>query len=234
MLMRFSRRVWRKLVSFHRASQAVAAVEFAVVLPFAILLYFGAAEVADGVVVSRKISMVTRTLVDLTSQQPAWSQDLSYPTPQTPLTASTLSTIMTGSATLLYPKASTSLTMTLSAVDIANTITGVCCSATVRWSYTQGGTLRPCGVLLTPGDNGATGQVRTFPTDLMPIGTPLPSTLHFLVADVGYTYQPIATSGYLNFAPTMARVEYMMPRSIGQVITGALPLTGAQHGLVCY
>ena len=233
MLAEISRRAWRKLVDFHRTNRAVAAIEFAIVVPVALLLYFGAAEVADGVIASRKVSLVTRTLVDLTSQQPAWSQDLSYPTPQTPLTADTLSTIMTGAASLMYPKSTTTLAMTISAVDVANTVAGTCCSATVRWSYTQGGTLRPCG-FLTPGSNGATGQGSTFPTDLMPVGTALPSTLHFLVADVGFTYQPVVTSGYLSFAPTMARVEYMMPRSVGQVITSALPLSGAQHGLICY
>lgn len=234
MLRAFAMHLFRSLGVFWRSKRAVAAVEFALVLPFALALYVGAAEVADGVMTSRKVSTVTRTLVDLTSQQQTSSQLLSVPAPPAAVPATTLSTLMTAAATLLYPEPTGALKMTLSAIDVANTSAGVCCTATVRWSFTQGGTLRPCAVNLSAGADGATGQLTTFPTDLMPVGTPLPSILHFIVADVSYVYQPIMSTKLLNFMPSMARTEYMMPRSVGQVITGSLPASGAQVGQVCY
>ena len=227
-------RLGRLGAAFARNRRAVAAVEFAVVLPVALLLYVGAAEVADGVMASRKTTTVTRALVDLTSQQLTSSQLLSTPTPPNATPATTLATILTAASTLLYPEPTGSLQMTLSAIDVTNAALGVCCTATVRWSFTQGGTLRPCGVLLTPGPDGTSGPTSTFPTDLLPVGTVLPTILHFIVADVSYTYQPIMSTRLLNFVPTMVRTEYMMPRSVGQVLTGALPASGTQHGQLCY
>ena len=221
------------LGTFWRHRRGSAVVEFAIILPVAIMVYIGAAEVSDGVMTSRKVSTLTRTLVDLLSHQPTSPQATS-PAATFPVSATTLSTLLTSSATLLFPKPTASLVMTISAVDVANTALGVCCTATVRWSFTQGGTLRPCNMTLLPGPDGAIGQLTTFPTDLLPVGTPLPSTLHYLVADVAYTYQPIFGTSLLTFAPRMTRTEYMMPRTIGQVTTATLPTSGAQYGAVCY
>ena len=230
----FCRRFVTVLRSFWAARNAVAAVEFAIVVPVALMIYVGAAEVADGVMTSRKVSLVTRTLVDLTSQQATSTQILSTPTPSNALTAATLSSLMTSSQMLLSPEPLGSLTMTLTAVDVSNTLLGVCCVATVRWSYTQNGTLRPCRPFITAAPVGTAPTATTVPTQLLPTNTPLPQTVSYIIADVSYTYQPIMNTNLLNFAPAMQRTEYMMPRTVGQVVTGALPSTGTQHGLVCY
>ena len=46
----------------------VAAVEFAMVLPLMLVLFFGTNEFAAGVAVNRKVTLMARTLSDLTSQ----------------------------------------------------------------------------------------------------------------------------------------------------------------------
>ena len=227
-------RVLAFLGAFLRARAAVAAVEFAIVVPVALILYVGAAEVADGVMTSRKVSNVTRTLADLTSQQSTSSQTLSTPTPPSAVTATTLSTLLASSQMLLSPEPLGSLTMTLSAIDVRNTLLGVCCNATVRWSFTQNGTLRPCNVAITPYVTGTLLTTSTIPSQLLPVGTVLPQPLSYLIAEVSYTYQPIMSTNILNFVPAMQRIEYMMPRTIGQVVTGALPASGTQHGQLCY
>ena len=219
---------------FFRARAAVAAVEFAVIVPVALLLYVGAAEVADGVMTSRKVSNVTRTLVDLASQQPTSSQSSSTPTPPSAVSAATLSALLSSSQTLLSPEPLGSLKMTLTAIDVRNTVLGICCNATVRWSFTQNGTLRPCNVAITaymPGSPQTSSQI---PGQLLPAGTALPQPLSYLLSEVSYTYQPIMSTNILNFVPAMQRTEYMMPRTIGQVVTGPLPASGTQYGQVCY
>lgn len=48
--------------------RGIAAVEFAVIVPLMLTLFFGLVEFSNGVAVDRKVSLVARTLSDLTSQ----------------------------------------------------------------------------------------------------------------------------------------------------------------------
>ncbi len=219
---------------FARARAGTAAVEFAIVLPVVLFLYIGVAEVGDGVMASRRTSNVAGTLVNLVSLQGTTTQPISTPTPANYLSATTLSSLLTSAATLMAPEPTTTLTMTISAVDVTNTAQGTCCSALVRWSYTQGGTLRPCVVQLTALPSSSDYAPTQIPAALLPYGTQLPSPLSVLITDVAYTYQPLFSQNLLKFAPTMQRTEYMLPRSPGQVTTGVLPASGSQYGQVCY
>ncbi|WP_165923376.1 TadE/TadG family type IV pilus assembly protein [Bosea sp. BK604] len=46
----------------------MAAIEFAFVMPVMLLVYFGVVEIAQGVMIDRKVSQLNRALADLTSQ----------------------------------------------------------------------------------------------------------------------------------------------------------------------
>ena len=197
--------------AFANARTASAAVEFAIVLPVALALYFGAAEVAQGVMTSRKINLLTRTVTDLLSQQPTSQQTTSTPTPANALTAAQLSTIMTASQILLSPQPTTTLSMTLSAIDVTANSSGLCCVAKVRWSYTQGGTLRPCNVTLTAGADGTTNSPTTISTSVLPTGSILVAPISILITDVNYTFQPVVQTSLLPFAPSFSRIAYMYP-----------------------
>jgi len=65
-------RIWlrmRRLVIELRADKSgVAAVEFAMIIPMMLVLFFGTNEFASGVAVDRKVTLMARTLSDLTSQ----------------------------------------------------------------------------------------------------------------------------------------------------------------------
>ena len=233
----FSRSVLEQaqfLIGFLRCRSAVAAVEFAIIIPVALLLYVGAAEVTDGVMASRRVTAVTKTLSDLVSLQGTTTQKTSTPTPGNAVSATTLSTLLTSATTILAPYPTSPLTMTISAIDVTNTSAGTCCSALVRWSYTQGGTLRPCVVQITALPSTSDYSPSQIPSGLLPSGTALPSPYYIVVADVGYTYQPVMSKNIISFSPAMQRTQYMFPRATGQVVTGALPSSGSQHGQVCY
>ena len=49
-------------------SRGMAATEFAMIVPMMLVMLFGTIEVSSGVAVNRKVTLVARTLSDLTSQ----------------------------------------------------------------------------------------------------------------------------------------------------------------------
>jgi Flp pilus assembly protein TadG len=54
---------------FFRNRQGVAATEFAMIAPFMLIAFFGTVEFCTAVAIDRKITLVARTLADLTAQQ---------------------------------------------------------------------------------------------------------------------------------------------------------------------
>jgi Flp pilus assembly protein TadG len=65
-------RIWlrfrRSMLVLFNDCRGVAAVEFAMVVPLMLVLFFGTLEFSAGVAVDRKVTMMARTLSDLTSQ----------------------------------------------------------------------------------------------------------------------------------------------------------------------
>jgi Flp pilus assembly protein TadG len=56
---------------FRRNGRGVAAVEFAMILPAMLAVYFGIVETGQGVMIDRKVTQLTRALADLTAQAQA-------------------------------------------------------------------------------------------------------------------------------------------------------------------
>jgi Flp pilus assembly protein TadG len=61
----------QRLADFRRDRSGIAATEFAVTVPLMLVLFFGVVEFSTGVAVDRKVTLVARTLSDLTSQNTA-------------------------------------------------------------------------------------------------------------------------------------------------------------------
>ena len=58
----------RKAGDLSRDNRGVAATEFAMIVPLMLVMFFGTVEVSSGVAVDRKVTLMARTLSDLTSQ----------------------------------------------------------------------------------------------------------------------------------------------------------------------
>lgn len=61
-------RMRRRALDLLGDKRGVAAVEFAVIIPMMLVLFFGTSEFSMGVAVDRKVTLMARTLSDLTSQ----------------------------------------------------------------------------------------------------------------------------------------------------------------------
>jgi Flp pilus assembly protein TadG len=63
-------RIRRSAVDLFGDRSGIAATEFAVIVPIMLVMFFGTVELSSGVAVDRKVTLMARTLSDLTSQSP--------------------------------------------------------------------------------------------------------------------------------------------------------------------
>src|SRR3954466_4564161 len=98
-------RLPRAVRRFVRDRKGVSAVEFALLLPLMLTLYIGGAEVSQAVSVSRKATLVARTVADLSSQTSG-------------ITAAKMTNILDASAAVVSPFDASRLTVTVSQVKI--------------------------------------------------------------------------------------------------------------------
>jgi Flp pilus assembly protein TadG len=214
--------------------RGIAAVEFALVLPLMVTLYVGSSEVTQGVLASRKMAIVSRTLADLVAQQPTAATS---PCATAGLCDSTMTAIFSAANAIMSPFSTAalsggvaSLTMTVSSVDfVANGATPAPATvangyeAYVRWSVTasspNAGATRSCANKLTPVSNSTAPALDNLPSGLFGAGS-------LIVADVTYNYQPTFGGSVLAWAGSggatyvaMKNTTYMRPRNWTTYIT---------------
>lgn len=210
--------------------RGVAAVEFAMILPLLLLLYVGTADLSRGVMSIRKVDLLSRTISDLVAQQSNASA----------MPSSTISLIFTTASAIMVPFSTNNLTLTVSAVDI-KAVSNVCCQVLVRWSYTQGGTLRSCGTALTQTDDGAKPLPTNFPKSIVNANVAANygylggQASYVIVTDVNYKYIPIFQQAVAWFTPGFQKTTYMVPRSTAGPLLLQTPVNAAtgQSGTVC-
>jgi Flp pilus assembly protein TadG len=116
---------------FAREPNGVAAVEFAVVLPFMLTLYIGGVELGDGMAVQFKTTLAARTVADLSSQY-------------VNIDNTTMSSILGAAATVVAPYSGTGMVVTVS--EVTTDKNG---NATITWSNSLNGTSRTVGSAVT-------------------------------------------------------------------------------------
>jgi len=111
--------------------RAVAAVEFAIVLPFMLLLWVGGVELGDGLAISVKVSETAHSVADLVSRNAC-------------VTSSSLSTMLGASSATIAPYSSGNTAIVVS--EVSTDANG---NATVTWSSALNGTPRPVNQPMT-------------------------------------------------------------------------------------
>lgn len=117
------RRLALRLKRFGVAQSGIAAVEFALILPFMCLLYLGGFEVMDEISTRRQVALTASTVAEIVSQYSTISQSQTMPG------------ILAASKSVLTPFAASNAVVIVTCITIDNTG-----KATVAWSQAQNGT----------------------------------------------------------------------------------------------
>jgi Flp pilus assembly protein TadG len=121
----------RLLRSFRRDRDGASAVEFAILAPLLITLYFGCVEITDGIAADRKVTLTAGALANLTSQSQTISVD-------------GIGNILNASAAIMKPYSVGNLAATITCLKIDGSG-----NAKVKWSKTLNGTERTIGSTVT-------------------------------------------------------------------------------------
>ena len=120
-IMKFAR---RRLVRLAKDERGVSAVEFAMLLPLMMTLFFGGVEVSQGVSIDRKVTLTARTVTDLVSQVAS-------------INNAGMNGVLQAATAVLSPYPTNNAKVTVSVLKIdANS------KVTVDWSDTLNGTAR--------------------------------------------------------------------------------------------
>jgi Flp pilus assembly protein TadG len=185
----------RDLVTrFRRSTEAVAAVEFALILPLLVTLYFGTVEAAQLYTVDRRVATVASTMADLVSREKAC------------ITTAKLNSYFSAATGIMQPYPTTALKQVVSFLSVSSDGT-----VTVEWSspYGTGATARETGTTTALANATSASQINT-----------LARTNGWLVAaEIEYPYQPLY--GIVIKTINLAHTEYFLPRNEDEITTGS-------------
>jgi Flp pilus assembly protein TadG len=203
-------RLRRAAAAMRADCRGIAATEFAVIVPVMLLMFFGTVEISSGVAVKRKVTLVARTLSDLTSQT------------QNSLADSDMRNFFAASSSVLSPYLVAPVKPTISEIYIdASKV------ARIQWSVSATIALQegaPQATLTTSAHKKK--DVVSIPTDLL-----VPDT-YLIWSEVDYTYVP-TIGHFMNKAGVLLQDKaYTRPRQSKCVdypaaVSPSLPCTPA-------
>jgi Flp pilus assembly protein TadG len=169
----------------------IAATEFAVIVPLMLVMFFGTVEFSSGVAVDRKVTLVARTLSDLTSQG-------------TTATDTTLGNSFAAANAIFYPYPAIPTSATITELNVDPTTLKV----TVVWS--KSATINAAGAVLL-GAGHPCAYVPTVPAALIVGGTSL------IWSEVNYLYKPAVGYVMAKAGITLSDQAYTRPRQSNSV-----------------
>jgi Flp pilus assembly protein TadG len=179
----------RAIGSFRRfvdSTRAVAAVEFAMVMPVLLLLFLGSFDAGNAIVIYMKVRAATYSLGAITNQ---------YGIGNAAISTSIMSTITNATSAILSPYSNTPTVLVISQIKATNAT-----NATVSWSHTVNGTA------LTQG-----ATYSSLPTNFAKNSCGGTYPCYVILASVSYTYTPMFgyfITGTLKFSDSI----YTTPR----------------------
>ena len=167
--------------------RGVAATEFVMIVPLMMTMFFGVVEFSSGVAVDRKVTLVARTLSDLTSQS-------------TTVTDADLSNFFAASIGILTPYSASPTQSTITELYVNPTTH----QARVQWS--KASTFNSSGNVVLGTSSHSPGDIITIPAALKVDGT------YLIWSEVSYKYVPAV--GYLmtKTGITLSDQTYTRPR----------------------
>jgi Flp pilus assembly protein TadG len=182
---------------FSTDADAVAATEFAIVVPFMLLLYVGGIELASGMAINYKVSATAHAVADMVTQN-------------TSLSTAQMQNILTGATAIIAPYAvTTSGGSSLLSVTVSEISSDANGNLTLRWSQSYNGTsfgsgrTSLTGLTVPTSLNGTVGNANN-PNNQN-------DQVSFILSEVSYAYTPnlgFTISGTVNLQDT----NWLFPR----------------------
>jgi Flp pilus assembly protein TadG len=178
---------------FSTDADAVAAVEFAIVVPFMLVLFVGGVELADGMAINVKVSATAHSITDMVTQN-------------TSLSTAQMQNILIGATTIIAPYRTNNSQLLVTVSEISSDTNG---NLALQWSQSYNGTT------FGPGRSSISGL--TVPTSLN--GTAGNANnpnnqndqVSFIVGEVSYAYTP--NLGYtITGTVTLRDTDWLFPR----------------------
>ena len=180
-------RLRRSAAELSKDCRGVAATEFVMIVPLMMVMFFGVVEFSSGVAVDRKVTLVARTLSDLTSQS-------------TTVTDTDLSTFFAASAAILTPYPATPTKSTITELYVDPTTL----QAKVQWS--KASTFNSSGNVVLGTSTHSPGDIVTIPAALKVDGT------YLIWSEVSYTYVPAVGYVMAKTGVNLGDLTYTRPR----------------------
>jgi len=179
-------RICRSVLDLIEDRRGIAATEFAVIVPIMLVMFFGTVEFSSGVAVDRKVTLIARTLSDLTSQS-------------TTVADSDMTNFFAASNAIMTPYSPTPTTATITELYIDPKTF----QARVQWS--RSATITSSGGVVLGAGHTVTSTI-AIPAQLAVGGT------YLIFSEVSYLYTP--TIGYVmaKTGVTLSDVSYTRPR----------------------
>jgi Flp pilus assembly protein TadG len=180
---------------FSTDADAVAATEFAIVVPFMLVLLIGGVELGNGMAINVKVSATAHSVTDMVTQN-------------TSLSTGQLQNILTGATTIIAPYAVNGGQLLVTVSEISSDANG---NLTLQWSQSYNGST------FGPGRPSISGS----PPSSNPFYPPLtvPTSLNGTVGNVN---NPNNQNDQVSFI--VGEVTYAYTPNLGYTIAGTVPL----------
>ncbi|MBR0795381.1 pilus assembly protein [Bradyrhizobium jicamae] len=168
-------------------AKAIAAVEFALLLPFMLLLYIGGVELGNGMAINVKVTETAHSVADMISQN-------------TQVSAAQVQSILAASTAIMAPYATTGGSGSLITVTVSGVSTDSSGKTTVQWSESYNGS--------TVSTGRPVGQVMALPASYSGAAN---YNTSLILGEVSYAYTPnlgFAVKGTI----TLQDSYYLFPR----------------------
>jgi len=180
-------RIWRGARRLKDDCRGVAATEFVMIVPLMLTMFFGVVEFSSGVAVSRKVTLVARTVSDLASQSTA-------------IADSDLSNFFAASVAILTPYSASPTQSTITELYVDPTTH----KARVQWS--KASTFNASGGVVLGASSHSPGDIVTVPPALAADGT------YLIWSEVSYKYVPAIGYVMVKAGVNLSDHNYTRPR----------------------
>ena len=184
-------RIWFRLrraaLRLSKDCSGVAATEFVMIVPIMLTMFFGMVEFSSGVAVDRKVTLVARTLSDLTSQS-------------TTVTDTDLSNFFAASVGILTPYSASPTQSTITELYVDPTTL----KAKVQWS--KASTFNSSGAVVLATSSHLPSDIIAIPAALAVGGT------YLIWSEVSYNYVPAVGYVMAKTGVNLSDLTYTRPR----------------------